>query len=82
MSRACSSLIFDNLVMSRNLFQLGWVCSSLMFHSVVMSSYLFQMGWACSSLMVSSQQSDPDVKSSTEVTDGLVVRQQKSLTGL
>ena len=53
-----------------------------MFDNVVTMSSNSLMGWACSSLILSSQQNDPDNNSSTKVTDGLVVRQQQSPTGL
>ena len=76
------AMVAISIVGSSNLLQLGWACSSLMFDNVVTMSSNSPMGWACSSLMVSSQQSDPDTNSSTKVTDGLVVRQQKSPTGL
>ena len=71
-----------SVVGSSNLLQLGWACSSLMFDIVVTMSSYSPMGRACSSLMLSSQQSNPDTNSSTKVTIGLVVRQEKSPTGL
>ena len=49
-------------------------------NAVTMSSN--QLQWAGLVARSSSQQSDPDINSSTEVSDGLVVHQQRSATDL